>query len=282
MKRKLMTVLTLVLGVTLAVSLGYILWRDMDRAAGNEVYDEALELAGVPDLVTPATGEPTPAPVPTATPDSTGEPTPTPDPTPEPTVDPEAFFRTLHNINLSALQEHNPEVLGWIAIPNTLSYPLLQGTDNDYYLTHTWKGTASAVGAIFMDYRCDSALGDANTLIYGHRTQGGAMFGNLRKYASYAYWEANPDVYLVTEEGISRYRIYAAYEAEVTSLTYQKSFSDEEQWQAFIDHGTGKSVITTGTQPGPEDQVITLSTCTAQGSQNTRWVVQAVYEGQEP
>ena len=68
----------------------------------------------------------------------------------------------------------------------------------------------------------------------------------------------------------------------MTSLTYQKSFSDEEQWQAFIDHGTGKSVIATGTQPGPEDQVITLSTCTAQGSQNTRWVVQAVYEGQEP
>lgn len=255
MKQKLIRALTLVLGIVLAVSVGYIAWRDMDRAAGNQDYDEATELAGVPDLAALAT--------------------------PEPTVDPEAFFRALRNTNLGALQSRNPEVIGWIAIPNTLSYPVLQGTDNDYYLNHTWKGTSSAVGAIFMDYRCDSSMGDANTLIYGHRTIGDAMFGSLRKYASYAYWQANPDIYLVTADGISRYRIYAAYEADVTSVTYQKKFTDAEQWQAFIDHGASQSVIATGTQPGPDDKVITLSTCTARGSQDTRWVVQAVYAGQE-
>ena len=61
----------------------------------------------------------------------------------------------------------------------------------------------------------------------------------------------------------------------------QKSFTDEEQWQAFVDHGVSQSSIATGVQPGQGDRVLTLSTCTARGGQDTRWVVQAVYSGME-
>ena len=43
-------------------------------------------------------------------------------------------------MDLPALQQVNSDVIGWIAIPGTeISYPLVQGTDNDYYLTHTWN-----------------------------------------------------------------------------------------------------------------------------------------------
>ncbi|MFR0925048.1 MAG: hypothetical protein ACLSGI_10835 [Butyricicoccaceae bacterium] len=41
-------------------------------------------------------------------------------------------------MDLPALQQVNSDVIGWIAIPGTeISYPLVQGADNDYYLTHT-------------------------------------------------------------------------------------------------------------------------------------------------
>lgn len=275
MNKKTRLVLTVVLAAVLVVSGGYILWRDMDRNAGKETYVEAEELAGIPDLsaLTPA---PAPTPVPSGA-EPTEEPTAAPDPTPEPTLSPEQLFAALKNTNLEALRARNSEVLGWIAIPNTLSYPLMRGKDNSYYLDHTWKGTSSAVGAVFMDCRNDAAMTDANTLIYGHRTIGNAMFGSLRFYSSYNYWASHPDVYVVTDDGIARYRIYAAYEAEVTSDTYVRQFSSDEQKQEFIDHGLARSAIDTGVRPGVEDRIVTLSTCTARGSRDTRWVVQAVY-----
>ena len=47
-------------------------------------------------------------------------------------------------IDLSALKAVNRDVQGWIDIPGTeISYPVLQGTDNDFYLNHTWKKDAN-------------------------------------------------------------------------------------------------------------------------------------------
>ena len=77
------------------------------------------------------------------------------------------------------------DVIGWIAIPGTeISYPLVQGTDSDYYLTHTWNQNSSAVGAIFMDCRCSADFSGFNTIVYGHRMNNGSMFAALKHYKS--------------------------------------------------------------------------------------------------
>ena len=86
-------------------------------------------------------------------------------------------------MDLPALQQVNSDVIGWIAIPGTeISYPLVQGTDNDYYLTHTWNQNSSAVGAIFMDCRCSADFSGFNTIVYGHRMNNGSMFAALKHY----------------------------------------------------------------------------------------------------
>lgn len=282
MDKKLRRALIVLLAVVLAGTVGYIAYRDIDRAAGVQTYTEAEALAGAPDFsaliptptpasaptstLTPAPGESAPAAV---------EPVPTGEPQPAPTQDPALYFRALEDVDLEALRGRNPDVLGWIAIPGVLSYPLMRGQDNDFYLNHTWNRTSSAVGAIFMDCRSSADFGDFNTLIYGHRTQGSAMFGSLARYSSQGFWAAHPDVYLVTDGGISRYQIYAAYETELTSPTYQNQFSSETSKEDFISFGLERSAIGTGVQPGTEGRVITLSTCTSYNN-STRWVVQAV------
>lgn len=43
-------------------------------------------------------------------------------------------------LQVQELQKENPDVVGWIEIEGTnINYPVLQGTDNSYYMTHNYK-----------------------------------------------------------------------------------------------------------------------------------------------
>jgi hypothetical protein len=81
--------------------------------------------------------------------------------------------------------------LGWILIPDSpISYPMVQGNNNSYYLKRTWRGNSSVVGAIFLDAQCDDDFSDFNTIIYGHRMNNGSMFAGLAKYKNYSYYKS--------------------------------------------------------------------------------------------
>ncbi|MBR5534854.1 MAG: class B sortase [Ruminiclostridium sp.] len=179
-------------------------------------------------------------------------------------------------VNLAALQEVNHEVIGWLMIEGTeISYPLMQGSDNDYYLNHTWDGTRSAVGAIFLDCRNSSDLQDFNSVIYGHKMNNDSMFGLLHEYKNQGYWEAHPTLCLTTSSGVFRYDIFAYYETGTIS-TYSRDFVDDQTKQAYIDECLTQAMTDTGIRPEVDDHILTLSTCTGNGHA-TRWVVQAVH-----
>ena len=163
--KRMRLVLTLALAAVLIVSGGMFIHQLLDYRAGDAAYEEAAEIAKLPE---PASEPPeAPAEAPAAE--------PTPEPSAEPQTDP------LASIDLAALQAVNADVLGWLSIPDTaISYPLVQGADNDYYLAHTWNRSSSAVGAIFMDARCASDRSGFNTVIYGHRMNNGSMFASLK------------------------------------------------------------------------------------------------------
>ena len=188
--------------------------------------------------------------------------------------------KALKKTDLTALREVNPDVLGWIVIPDTqLDYPLMDGEDNQYYLEHTWDKKANSAGSIFLEKTSSSDLNDYHTVIYGHRMNNGSMFGSLGKYTALEYWEKHPYVYIVDDNGVHRYEIFAAYEANIGSRTYQVGFSGEESKEAFLEHCLTSSVIETGIVPTTEEKILTLSTCTSVGHENLRWVVQARFEG---
>ncbi|MEG0780717.1 MAG: class B sortase, partial [Oscillospiraceae bacterium] len=233
--------------------------------AGDAVYDEASDLAQVPTLP------------------------PLPEELPEEPVTPETkpvyvdpYADLLRNMDFTALQKVNQQVQGWILIPNTaLSYPLLQGEDNDYYLSHTYQKTRSAVGAIFMDYRSAADLSDFNTLIYGHRMNNGSMFASLKYYKKQSYWQKHKTVYLTTSAGSFAYEIFSAYEGSASGESYRRTFQSDEKKQAFLDFAVGASVIKTGITPTVNDSILTLSTCTGNGHAN-RLIVHAVRKNYAP
>ena len=246
---EILSVLALVLGLFVVVH------QSSDYKKGQQDYEEAEQLANLPEreeISTPS--------VETVRSRSASE-------------DPYAAMLK-ENIDFSALKEVNSDVLGWIDIPGTeISYPILQGTDNNYYLEHTWKGEPNAMGSIFLESQVDPELADFNTIIYGHRMRNLSMFGSLKYYEDISYWEENPSVYVVIEGEAYRYDIYAAYKAEPEDIIYRLKVNGRPQKQELIRFGLENSVIDTGIIPTTYDRILTLSTCTGSNHAN-RWVVQ--------
>lgn len=279
MKPKFRKALAALLAVICALCLGRTALQLVQYRQGDETYAQAEELAGLPDLsdlpvvdFTGGSGSVSSS----ASADGAGE---APEEVP---VWQDPYAQALKDMDFSALRQQNPDVLGWILIPGTrVSYPVVQGTDNSYYLDHTWRGGKNSVGAIFMECRNSGDLSDFNTIIYGHRMNNRSMFGTLSQYKSRSYWQAHPYVYLTDDSGTHRYEIFAAGEVSVDSDVYRLGLRSDSSRQSFLDSCLALSALNTGVTPHTYDKVLTLSTCTGNGHA-TRWVVQAVCPGQAP
>lgn len=258
MKKRTRRIVIVLLAAVFAVSLGGVLYHQLRYGENDRAVSDARRLAGAPEA----------SPRPAAPAEEPAEENPAEeDPAEE---DPWA------DVDLEALQEVNSAVVGWLAIPGTeISYPLIRPQDNQTYLTHSWDGTPTSAGAIFLDYRVAWEPRGFNTIIYGHNMRNGTMFGGLRNYRREGFWEQCPTVVLIDGEGVHYYDIFAAWEPRVTDAPFQTDVSTEEGRRTFLDTALGRSVIQTGVVPAVDSEVLTLSTCASVGYA-TRWVVQAV------
>lgn len=161
------------------------------------------------------------------------------------------------DIDFEALQELNDDVVAWIYCPNTkINYPVLQTSNNDYYLNHLMDGTYNINGSIFMDYRNESDFTDGNTLIYGHHMQSGAMFASLTEYKDQKHYDAHPYIYVLTPTQNYRMEIIAGCIVDCYSPIFSTEMTDDLIAE-FIKNSKFDSVVTDPTGP-----VVTLSTCT--------------------
>lgn len=183
-------------------------------------------------------------------------------------------------IDFSALQEINPDVYAWITIPGTaIDYPLLQRAgDNSYYLNHTIDGKESPEGAIYTEEYNSKDFEDANTVIYGHDMRDGSMFQNLLAYRDRSFFDENRTVWIYTPDAIRRYEIFAAYVYDNRHLLQSFDFSDQRVFANYLERifamRSMEACIDTAMEVGPEDKILTMSTCC--GNDNNRYLVQAV------
>lgn len=180
----------------------------------------------------------------------------------------------MSRIDLAALQEINPDAIGWIEIPDTIiSYPMVHGEDNLYYLTHTFRKEDSKSGSIFLETKNDMDFGDLHTIIYGHNMKNGSMFAGLKEYSSKSYLTAHPYVYIDLADGSHCYQIFSCHEASTSDNCYTIGYQHDEVYAEFLESLESASLYDTGVEVGVEDSVITLSTCTKNGTR--RFVVHA-------
>lgn len=175
-------------------------------------------------------------------------------------------------IDFSELQQVNEDIAGWLRIRALdISYPVVQGEDNDYYLHRTFEKEDNFAGCLFVNCDNDRDFTDQNTIIYGHNMKNGSMFGKLKQFREEETYNKSKYFWMFTPDLIFQYRIFSAMVVTKTGLAYQTFYSDEDfnEWinKAF----EGSEVENSGIQVTSDDHVVTLSTCT--GDDSTRFVV---------
>lgn len=273
-KSKLRDLLIMILFLILLYCIGSLGYRFYQYYQGSAIYNEAEDLVELPDFSNIESKDQVDMTDTTTV--SADDPQETDS---EPAVHtPDPYAEALRNMDFTELRKVNPDILGWIVMPNTIvSYPLVQAADNDFYLYRTWKKSDSIVGSIFMDSLCSPDLSDFHTLIYGHNMNNGSMFGTLKKFKTLEYWKTHQNFMISTDDGVYTYKIFSAFEANLTDPVFMVKINRDDEKQMLIDCAVTKSAIATGMVPTTEDQIVTLSTCTGRGHE-TRWVVLGVLE----
>lgn len=165
-------------------------------------------------------------------------------------------------IDWVALQERNPDICAWIIIPDTdINYPIVHGSDNAYYLTHTFLKAENYAGAIFMDYQADPTFQNFNTFIYGHNVKHGTMFAELENFKDAAFYEAHPYIYLFTPDGNYRCEVISMYSTVDQSASYSTYTGDAQSYLNYVDMVKGLAENKREVEVDETQHMITLSTC---------------------
>lgn len=170
-------------------------------------------------------------------------------------------YKTLYSLN--------KKLIGWIKIDDTyIDYPVLQTSNNEYYLNHNFDQEEDKNGSIFMDKDCMILPRSTNLILYGHHMRSGRMFGQLDKYSSEDFYEEHKYIQFDTiyEKGtyevmyVFRSRIYE--ESEIRFKYYQFiEASSETEFNSYMKEMAEMSLYDTGVTAEFGDELLTLSTC---------------------
>lgn len=172
---------------------------------------------------------------------------------------------------LSALQKVNPDLVGWITIPNTvIDLPVLQARKSapDFYLDHDYNKNYTAFGSIFAD--CSTPVLDPGSkcvILYGHSLLSGRMFTQLSRYKSLDFYKTVPVFSFDTVEGKSQWKVISVFvtntlPSQGKPFQYiRSSFTGDSDYLNFVYQLRIRSIYNTGVSFNAGDKILLLSTC---------------------
>lgn len=186
---------------------------------------------------------------------------------------------------LKYFKKQNADLKGWISIKNTsLSCPVYQTKDNEFYLTHNQLKEKSSSGALFFDCvdSVTAETSDKNFVIYGKSPKSDHLFSVLKNYKSMYFYKQNPYIDLATFEGAQKYVIFATFIINSNLLDdnnyifdYKRSsFENENSYVFWIDELNQRSLYSTEIPVTPNDCLLTLVTDSIE-FENAKLVVMA-------
>ena len=174
-------------------------------------------------------------------------------------------------VDWAGLREMNPDIVGWLQIPNTVvNYPVYQSGDNDFYLHHAPDRSYSIGGAVFLDAECTKpGMEDPQTIVYGHHMRNGSQFKQVADMDKQEMFDGvNLVWYCVEKDGqqvnYDLAPVFLYYTNEGDTDVRQFTFENDAKYREYIKMYFDKAVTK---RPDAEEilkqveHIFTLSTC---------------------
>ena len=168
------------------------------------------------------------------------------------------------SIDYSKLREKNKDIIGWVKVNSTnINYPVVQYSDNEYYLTHDLYRNYNGGGWVFLDYRNKNDFNNKNSIIYAHGRENKTMFGTLKNILN-KEWYQNKDNYVIKTSSLSGsyvWQVFSVYKTPNTNDYIKTNFNADSEYQTFLNLITKRSIYNFNTNATINNKILTLSTC---------------------
>jgi sortase B len=182
------------------------------------------------------------------------------------------------SFDFQALLDQNADCIGWLNIPGTeINYPLVQGTDNSYYLHRNFYKQNASCGTLFLDYRNSLSSEGEHLILYGHQMKDGSMFKQLNGYKSESFYREHKNLILYLGQTKYQYEVAAAYVTNLGKSSDYYNYLHRETRKEQMDYLRGMAayqIYATGVTVEEDDELLSLSTC-EYSSKNGRLIVLA-------
>jgi sortase B len=182
----------------------------------------------------------------------------------------------IDDFDYQALLDENADCIGWLKIDGTdISYPVVQGEDNEFYLHHDFQKNYTICGTLMLDCRNDVDARQEHLIIYGHQMKDGSMFKQLNGYKKEEYYRGHKEITLYLENQKYQYEVAAVY---VTNVAQSGGYYDylhketRKQQMDYLQKMAAYQLYPTGVTVREEDELLSLSTC-EYSSTNGRLIV---------
>ena len=169
-----------------------------------------------------------------------------------------------YTVDFNKLKEQNNETIAWLKVNNTnVEYPVVKGTNNSFYLNHSFDKSSNSAGWIFADYKNKFDNTDKNIVIYGHNMRDGSMFGSMLNILNSKWYEneENTNITLYTENEKSIYKVFSVYKIENEDYYIKTEFKNGNEFEGFIKNLKKRSIKDFNVDVSKDDNILTLSTC---------------------
>ena len=184
-------------------------------------------------------------------------------------------IRESFGISGENLRKINSQVVSWITIPGAdISYPVVQGTDDEYYLKHNFRKEEDLFGCIFMEHNNKKNLTGSHSILYGHNIEGNMMFANLNRYEQPEFLKKCPLIEITTPKRKFLYKIFSVEQAlpQSKAFTYGYKLSSPAYKTQLLEL-KNNSMYDTGIEPDTAMPIVTLITCNSRLDREIRMAV---------
>lgn len=177
------------------------------------------------------------------------------------------------SVDFESLEAINEDIEAWIYIKDTdINYPVLQTSNNEYYLKRDIYEKYSSCGSIFFDCNSKVDFSDDNTIIYGHNLKNKKMFADLSKIYKGELGDFI-EIEIYTKDAYKKYQVITAYMEEPNLDIVQRNFNNNEM-EKYISNNIKKSKMKFMYNLSEPSKLLTLVTCDSTGDK--RIIVTAI------